>query len=158
MFKYRPLMDSHVEPTAAEGTAHSRRSSFAQPNEEFHSQFSEDDFQRQLEEAGFVHSRVIWFRYSPRVTGPGGVFLPRTTELIQLLDQGPESVSVMCFTWNIAGKVGSLLAKPRILLNSSGQPFIVPAQLVVYQNGTQRAAIVDRIGPSGIASVHIVCG
>ena len=58
-------MDLQIEPTAAEASAHSRRSSFAQPNEEFHSQFSEDDFQRQLEEAGLVpltYSRILQIR------------------------------------------------------------------------------------------------
>lgn len=46
------------------------------------------------------------------MTGPGGVYLPRAAELGQLLDHGTEdSVSTMCFTWNIAGKANRSLSR-----------------------------------------------
>uniref|UniRef100_A0A915PA78 Inositol polyphosphate-related phosphatase domain-containing protein n=1 Tax=Meloidogyne floridensis TaxID=298350 RepID=A0A915PA78_9BILA len=50
---------------------------------EFHSQFCEQDFQRQLDAVG------------PRVTGPGGVILPTNDEINKLLDYGSDSISAM---------------------------------------------------------------
>ncbi|KAI6172275.1 Endonuclease/exonuclease/phosphatase family protein [Aphelenchoides besseyi] len=72
-----------------DGQQTANRPSSSDSNAEIHSQFSEEEFQRDL------HKR-------PRVVGPGGVLLPQRHELTEMLEDG--SVSVMCFTWNIAAK------------------------------------------------------
>lgn len=45
------------------------------------------------------------FRRSPKVYGPGGILLPTYEELDSLTDLNGDSITVMCFTWNIAEKV-----------------------------------------------------
>ncbi|KAH7724566.1 Endonuclease/Exonuclease/phosphatase family protein [Aphelenchoides avenae] len=65
-------------------------------NDDFHSQFSEEEFQKEL------HDR-------PNVVGPGGIFMPRQYELEEMVDG--DSITVMCFTWNINCKPASGLRR-----------------------------------------------
>jgi len=95
MFKYRRLMEDPVEPGAITSSlltpklaASSRRSSFSQPREEFHTQFSEEEFQRELEEHGSSSAKSIqlliqllqatsdWTRrrFSPQIGRTGTTF------------------------------------------------------------------------------------
>uniref|UniRef100_A0A915DMA6 Inositol polyphosphate-related phosphatase domain-containing protein n=1 Tax=Ditylenchus dipsaci TaxID=166011 RepID=A0A915DMA6_9BILA len=104
MYRYKRLkeeledMDDHTcaPHSTAEGGSNNRRNSQEDPDKQeravFHSQFSEEEFQRDLSAR-------------PKVTGPGGIFLPRLNELSQLVNEEGR-VTVMCFTWNIACKVG----------------------------------------------------
>ncbi|KAI1712302.1 72 kDa inositol polyphosphate 5-phosphatase [Ditylenchus destructor] len=91
----RPEADklNHIENGSARpinSGAETRRSSRQEQKDEFHTQFSEEEFQKDLK------SRT-------KVIGPGGIVLPRLSELPQLVDENGK-VTVMCFTWNIAGK------------------------------------------------------
>uniref|UniRef100_A0A915DPC8 Inositol polyphosphate-related phosphatase domain-containing protein n=1 Tax=Ditylenchus dipsaci TaxID=166011 RepID=A0A915DPC8_9BILA len=102
MYRYKRLkeeledMDDHTcaPHSTAEGGSNNRRNSQEDPDKQeravFHSQFSEEEFQRDLSAR-------------PKVTGPGGIFLPRLNELSQLVNEEGR-VTVMCFTWNIACK------------------------------------------------------
>uniref|UniRef100_A0A1I7RPX1 IPPc domain-containing protein n=1 Tax=Bursaphelenchus xylophilus TaxID=6326 RepID=A0A1I7RPX1_BURXY len=99
MVKYRRMknMDSEEPRAPSRLSIVSRNSS----NADCHSQFSEEEFQRDL------HKK-------PNVVGPGGVPLPRQAELNAMLDG--DQITVMCFTWNIA-------AKPVSGLNSLSELF-----------------------------------
>ncbi|CAD5210067.1 unnamed protein product [Bursaphelenchus okinawaensis] len=87
MVKYRRLMEMETEEPRIPSRLSilSRNSS----NADCHSQFSEEEFQRDLQK-------------KPNVVGPGGVPLPRQAELTAMLDG--DKISVMCFTWNIASR------------------------------------------------------
>lgn len=93
MEDYPETTENRTTPTTSRKHHHPHNPHCEDHLGEFHSQFCEQDFQRQLDAVG------------PRVTGPGGVILPTNDEINKLLDYGSDSISAMCFTWNIAGKV-----------------------------------------------------
>ncbi|KAI6197186.1 Endonuclease/exonuclease/phosphatase family protein [Aphelenchoides besseyi] len=120
-----------------DGQQTANRPSSSDSNAEIHSQFSEEEFQRDL------HKR-------PRVVGPGGVLLPQRHELTEMLENG--SVSVMCFTWNIAAKsVRSLemLSELFSKVNANERPDVIAIALQELPTSTIRfhrdmVAIVEK--------------
>uniref|UniRef100_A0A915M2K1 Inositol polyphosphate-related phosphatase domain-containing protein n=1 Tax=Meloidogyne javanica TaxID=6303 RepID=A0A915M2K1_MELJA len=100
MEDYPETTENQTTPTTSRKHHHPHNPHCEDHLGEFHSQFCEQDFQRQLDAVG------------PRVTGPGGVILPTNDEINKLLDYGSDSISAMCFTWNIAGKASRSLSQP----------------------------------------------
>uniref|UniRef100_A0A914H3N1 Inositol polyphosphate-related phosphatase domain-containing protein n=1 Tax=Globodera rostochiensis TaxID=31243 RepID=A0A914H3N1_GLORO len=174
MFKYRRLreekeevmgMDEREEegldlagPSSSSPKSRSPRSSSSrlshsqqqQKAEEFHSQFSEEDFQLELRQFG------------AKVLGPGGVSLPRRSELWRLLDSGEDAISVMCFTWNIAGKAACSLPQLNSLFTNMcprERPSLIALALQEVPPSTLKfhASVVQQIGHSLDSTHRVFC-
>uniref|UniRef100_A0A1I8BDS0 IPPc domain-containing protein n=1 Tax=Meloidogyne hapla TaxID=6305 RepID=A0A1I8BDS0_MELHA len=138
----------HTTPTTSRKHHHHNNPLCEEHLGEFHSQFCEQDFQRQLDAVG------------PRVTGPGGVILPTTGEVDNLLDHGPDSISAMCFTWNIAGKASRSLSRLNHLfakMSPLERPSLIALALQELPASTLRfhSSVLQSLGKS-LSSTHRV--
>ncbi|KAL3122894.1 hypothetical protein niasHT_010294 [Heterodera trifolii] len=141
---FSPTSNSRPRSSASRLTQHNQRA------EEFHSQFSEEDFQLELRQFG------------AKVFGPGGVSLPRKSELRNLLDSGEDAISVMCFTWNIAGKASRCLPQLNSLFSNMcprERPSLIALALQEVPPSTLKFhdSVVQQIGHSLDATHRVFC-
>ncbi|KAI1711635.1 phosphatidylinositol 3,4,5-trisphosphate 5-phosphatase 2 [Ditylenchus destructor] len=128
--------------------AETRRSSRQEQKDEFHTQFSEEDFQKDL------NSRT-------KVIGPGGIVLPRLSELPQLVDENGK-VTVMCFTWNIAGKAQRGLHRLNAVfskISSKERPDIIAVALQELPSSTIKfhSHVVEVVGEALSTTHRVFC-